>query len=66
VEEVADAVVMFATCGYITGQSLLMYGPTDADLTFQCGRIEIIVRFLWDMLLLPVSVALLPLSFRRN
>ena len=24
-EEVADAVVMFITCGYITGQSLLMY-----------------------------------------
>jgi len=25
VDEVADAVVMFVTCGYITGQSLLMY-----------------------------------------
>ena len=24
-DEIADAVVMFVTCGYITGQSLLMY-----------------------------------------
>jgi 3-oxoacyl-[acyl-carrier protein] reductase len=27
-EEVADAVVIFVTCGYITGQSLLMYFPS--------------------------------------
>jgi len=46
VDEVANAVVMFVTCGYITGQSLLMYlcPFANCDLTLKSWGTEMTGR----------------------
>jgi len=41
VNEVADAVALFASCGYITGQSLLMYESIPPHLISQSRRVEV-------------------------